>query len=133
MRHISHIVVHHTASTHSTFDSVINWHMTGNGWDRERSGYHYMISKEGIVFESNPITRAVWHCKGHNQESIGISLLGDFMVEPVSGGQMGALRGLLLSLQAEFPNAIVVPHCSLGSTSCPGTNLLTILNAEGLI
>lgn len=134
MRNISYIVVHHSAAPHSTIESVTHWHVThpdGNGWPH--IGYHYCIDKIGTVTNTLPIEKKGIHARGYNRESIGICLFGNFDDEPVSGYQMGALRGLLIALKNDYPMAQIVPHSYLGETACPGTNLRDMLRAEGWI
>lgn len=130
MRHISHIVVHHTASTCSTVESITHWHVThpdGNQWPH--IGYHYVIDKVGNITNTLPIEKKGIHCRGSNSHSIGVCLIGNFDTEYVSGGQLAALRLLLSDLKTDYPGVIVEAHRNMpmASTYCPGYNLLQLM------
>jgi len=124
----NYVVIHHSGSTNSTVESITHWHVTheaGNKWPT--CGYHYIIDKVGNTTETLPINAKGIHCKGSNHNSVGVCLVGNFDVEPVSGGQLAALKLLLSDLKEEYPGVVIVPHSYLGQTACPGYNLLQLM------
>ena len=76
MRTINKIIVH-CSYTPKEMDigvkEIKDWHV-GNGWSD--IGYHYVIRRDGTVEEGRPVSIAGAHVKGHNQDSIGICLVG---------------------------------------------------------
>ncbi len=88
-------------------------------------GYHFYITKDGIVYEGRAIERNGAHCRHHNQHSIGICYEGglDALGNPSdtrTPQQKAALRGLISELQAYFPKALVVGHHDLNpEKACP--------------
>lgn len=92
MRVINKIIVHCSASDNPSQDSIeaikdlhtgdpkekIQWGIYATnkrGWSD--IGYHYFISKDGILHYGRPLDQAGAHCYGHNSNSIGICISGD--------------------------------------------------------
>jgi len=123
MRKISKIVVHHSGNTDSV-EGIKDLHVNKNGWDG--IGYHFMIGREGAVFIGRALDAVGAHAKGHNKESIGICLLGNFDEEEPYEPQMDALVRLMSELMEDShlgPDCIIL-HRELNSDkSCPGTNI----------
>ena len=81
-------------------------------------GYHYYVTRDGIVHEGRPLAMAGAHCKGHNKYSIGICYEGglDVMGEAAdtrTKAQRKSLRELLIRLHREYPDAIILGHRDL--------------------
>jgi len=83
MRKLNTIYIHCTATRKEWWadrrptekvDEVRRWHTQGRGWSDV--GYHYLIDLDGTVVEGRPIEKAGAHVKGHNANSVGISLFG---------------------------------------------------------
>lgn len=88
MREIKKIIVHCSMSEWGDKDEIDRWHRE-RGWDE--IGYHFVIlngySKstkkfsylnDGLVEEGRTLNKPGAHCKGHNQDSIGICLIGKY-------------------------------------------------------
>lgn len=82
MREINAIVVH-GAWTKSGVDvgveTIRKWHTDpkeqgGRGWSD--IGYHYVITRDGAQQEGRPVERKGAHVAGHNDDTIGIVLVG---------------------------------------------------------
>jgi len=77
MRTINQIIVH-CADTYIHMDigvkEIRKWHVEERGWSD--IGYHHVICRDGILEPGRPVERAGAHCKGHNEHSIGICLVG---------------------------------------------------------
>jgi len=81
MRKIKKIIVHVSDSD----DSLDFGFWDINNWHRERGflspsgiscGYHYIVKKSGEVQLGRPESEMGAHCKGENQDSIGIVWIG---------------------------------------------------------
>ena len=125
-----HIVIHHTASTTGSVESIHEAHL-GKGW--QGIGYHFVIGNgngmgDGVI---EPTFR--WREKMHgahagkdeyNQHGIGICLVGNFEETDPSHAQMAAVKRLVGVLKSsyEIPGSSVIAHRDVKATACPGKN-----------
>lgn len=138
MRDINEIIVHCTAtrpewqaesSTERKVQEVRRWHVENNGWDD--IGYHFLIDRDGTVAKGRPVEVPGAHTKGHNTNSIGISLFGgygseasDAFSDNFTPAQDAALRKLIAELKIEYPGIKkVTGHNHYSSKACPGFNV----------
>ncbi|MCD7896351.1 MAG: N-acetylmuramoyl-L-alanine amidase [Planctomycetaceae bacterium] len=87
-------------------------------------GYHYVISRDGVVETGRGLDEAGNHTLGYNAQSLSICLVG--MPGRATPKQREALRTLLSILQEQFPGAQAVTHAELQPNSgrgCPGFKL----------
>lgn len=134
MRLIDEIVVHCTATradwwasrtTNQKVDEVRKWHVDGNGWSD--IGYHYLIDRDGTVAKGRDVSVVGAHVRGHNANSIGISLFGghggattDKFEDNFTPKQAAALRKLLNDLRFEFPTITKISgHHEYANKACP--------------
>lgn len=118
MRNITLLVVHCTASpsnTHLTPDQLERIHRQ-RGFSQ--CGYHYYITRKGIVHPMRPINLIGAHAKGHNATSIGIAYEGglDSSGRPAdtrTEAQRNSLRSLLRTLKQTYPDARICGHRDL--------------------
>ena len=88
-------------------------------------GYHYYITRDGVVHEGRPIEKVGAHCEGHNSHSIGVCYEGglDANGKPAdtrTDAQRKALKSLIEDLHQRFPKALIVGHHDLNPTkACP--------------
>ena len=77
MRKITEIIIH-CADTPERRDvraaDIRKWHVKDNGWND--IGYHYVIDLDGTIEAGRDLETIGAHCKGHNQNSIGICYIG---------------------------------------------------------
>ena len=141
MRAITGIVIH-GAWTKPGVDSDVK---EIRSWHRDRGfsdiGYHYVIRRDGTLEEGRPIEKAGAHVKGHNQDTIGVCLVGgrddegqhtrgleEFAKQEVlwefnyTMAQMETLRTIVKKLQAEHRVADVRGHRDYPGVTkrCPG-------------
>lgn len=114
---IDYLVIHHTESGDVSVDDIDHWHKS-NKWIGV--GYHYIIRASGAIEKGRPDNKMGAHAQGHNQNSLGIALTGDFTNITPFPAQMDSLVSLLKELCATYPGAKVVKHKDLCQTSCPG-------------
>lgn len=78
---VKYLAIHHTAAPDTqTPQEIANYHIQHNGWGG--IGYHFLISKDGIVFYVGDISTARANVSSLNEQVLGICLIGNFV-----GGQ----------------------------------------------
>lgn len=117
---INQIIVHHTADKDQIPEHYARMHVCMNDWPA--IGYHYMISKSGVIFKVNDESIMSYHCKGQNKRSIGISLMGNYSTELIPMIQSKSLQDLIQLLKLQFNIIEVKKHSDYSKTECPGLN-----------
>lgn len=77
MRPVRRIIVHCSLTRPDQdigAEEITRWHVNENGWSD--IGYHYVIRRDGTLEAGRPLSREGAHCKGNNDDSIGICLVG---------------------------------------------------------
>jgi hypothetical protein len=106
---IQMIVVHHTAVAPTVgADRIAEHRVDKQGWPG--IGYHYFITHDGQIQQTNELTTVASHAGAYNPIAIGVCFAGDFtQTSPTpaqieAGAQLMAwlLRQFNLSLQAIF-------------------------------
>ena len=88
-------------------------------------GYHYYITRDGVVHRGRPVYQEGAHATGWNKYSIGVCYEGGLDVrgrpaDTRTEAQKEALRLLLLRLKTDYPAARIVGHRDLGvPKECP--------------
>lgn len=131
MRKINKIVVHHTGSRILRgFDSLslIKFrHKYFRGF--EDIGYHYLIgngilTRDAKVYNARPVEIEGAHAYGHNKDSIGIALIGNFNFRKPTEKQLNSLIELLAENCRKYGlnKGDIYGHRELdnSNTSCPG-------------
>ena len=133
MRTINQIILHCSDSSFGDVATIRDWHLERNFSD---IGYHHVIlngvrhygsvydeSLDGVIEHGRPIETPGAHCKGQNEDSIGICLIGknSFTCE-----QMFNLRNLLLNLMKKHdlkPENVYPHHHYNLNKSCPNWDI----------
>lgn len=120
------IVVHCSATRPlKTIDrrSIDQMHRN-NGW--LCIGYHFVIKTDGTIQRGRPIDSIGSHVKGHNNDSIGICLIGGIDIQGKSKNnfteeQMKSLKELIDYLLSVYRNCTVLGHRDFKGVSkdCP--------------
>lgn len=113
---IDYIVLHHTGGD-GTIKAFANYHIS-KGWPG--IGYHYIIDKEGNIYQTNRIDTISYNVGGKNSKVIGIALIGNYEREKLSECQKDSIESLVFLLRTFTGNKPVVGHFELKSTICPG-------------
>lgn len=118
---IKALVVHCAATPngrpHDAAD-IHQWHRE-RGWDG--IGYHYVIRIDGRIENGRPNYWTGAHVGGHNQNTLGICLIGTDMF---TNEQYLALDTLLRDLREVYPDAKIRGHRDYDSgKDCPGFDL----------
>ena len=128
------ITVHHTnsynysnRSDEDIFKAIKKYHIEDRKWND--IGYHFVIGRQGELFQGRCPERIGAHCKGSNEGNLGVALIGDFNIRPPSARQLAALIYLVQYIIRIKPMR-VYGHRDLaknGFTTCPGDHLYNIL------
>lgn len=111
-------------------------------WHKERGfldvGYHFIIRRDGTIEEGRPVDVVGSHVKGWNERSVGVCLVGgvDAKGQPEANftpAQMHELRGLLQTLQEQYPQAVIKAHHDIAPKACPSFNLSRWLTTGELV
>lgn len=145
MRNINEIIVHTFATKEGWMRDapfadkvaeVKKWHLARNFND---IGYHYLISRKGEIHTGRNLGVAGAHCKGHNKNSIGISLEGGFghsrtddFLDVYTPPQGKSLRDLMDRLQEEYGPLMISPHNKYANKECPAFDLDKFLAGESV-
>lgn len=114
-RKINYIAVHCTATREGQYVSVSDidrWHQA-RGWNG--IGYHFVVYLDGSIHAGRPLEQAGAHVSGHNKDSIGVVYVGGLdsagrSKDTRTPAQKAALKSLLETLHAMFPDASVLGH-----------------------
>jgi N-acetylmuramoyl-L-alanine amidase len=114
------------ATPQEKVEEVRNWHVQDNGWSD--IGYHWLIDRDGTVVQGRPETRQGAHAKGHNRDTLAVSLFGghgsnasDNFADHFTPAQDAALRALIEGMQARHPTLVTVRgHNEVSNKACPG-------------
>lgn len=134
MRAIQHITLHHEgapgapirftdeATTKARLERIRRFHISRNWAD---IGYHYVIDRAGRIWEGRSISFQGAHVKDHNENNIGVMLLGNFDLQAPTDEQLETMQRLIRSLRTEhkIPIARIKTHQELMPTACPGKHL----------
>lgn len=134
------IVLHHTVSAPappaSELRTIQQDHLERGFTD---IGYHFLVDRPSyadgrdIYWGRQPLPDGALsvgaHSRGHNHDSIGVALLGDYDTDEPSPRQLQSLVDLLawLCFAWDIPPDHIVPHSALNPTACPGKALQALL------
>lgn len=157
-KQVERIVIHHTAEDNmknkddlALIRGIYYYHTVVRGWGD--IGYNYLVGQRGQIYEGraggdyNVAAHALWN----NKSSVGVSVMGNFMVDSVIVEQEESVKGIIEYLSKKYGIDIhrsstghkecrkdsciiddfVTPnlagHRDIGFTSCPGDNLFSIV------
>lgn len=115
---IRYLVVHCSDTPDDEFWTAADIHRMhlGFGWDGV--GYHRIICRDGTVETGRPDYWVGAHVYEHNQESLGVCLIGR---REFTDAQMAALESVMTDWTACYPHAEIRGHCDFDNTekTCP--------------
>ena len=89
-------------------------------------GYHYYITRDGVVHTGRPLYQEGAHATGYNRRSIGICYEGGLNpdgrpADTRTPAQKATLRKLLQRLKTDYPNTRIAGHRDLPHVAkeCP--------------
>jgi len=112
-----------------TPEEIRDWHVNGNGWDD--IGYHFVITRDGILHEGRPLEKVGAHCYGQNTNSVGTCLVGR---DKFTKKQTETLITLQKLLKALIPTMKVTQgHCDYDPRkTCPNFSVQEFLKKNRL-
>ena len=125
-----YLVVHHEGGTAegSSALAIHRYHVRpradgGRGW--AAIGYHACVEPDGRIAEGRPTWAVGAHAKGHNDESLGLCLVGNFGLRQPPEVMIEAAAAWLRWQKVLWPGAEIVGHKELpgAATSCPGQHI----------
>lgn len=118
MRQINKIIIH-AADTPADMDigatEINQWHLE-RGWSG--IGYHWVIRRDGTVEQGRSESTPGAHAYGHNQDSIGICMVGGKPDCNYTAAQWRALEALVRDLLARY-DCEVIGHRDVSDKPCP--------------
>jgi hypothetical protein len=132
MQVITRMTVHHTHEIPGMMDrsdpdiikAIARYHRNTLRW--ADIGYHYLIGRDGYVYEGRPVFAQGAHARGaNNLNNLGIAVIGDFNAHLPESKQLQALDSFLEAMQRKYqlPGAQVFGHYQFVNTACPGEAL----------
>lgn len=128
---VTRITIHHTAEHGAVatlpdievIRRIENYHRNGRKWCA--IGYHYLVGKDGRVYEGRPANLQGAHVLSENENNIGISMMGDWDKKLPSTRQLSALKSFLDDTRDRFKvgKNRVYGHRDLNRSVCPGEAL----------
>lgn len=132
MNKVLRITVHHT-SEHAGMEGLsdlevirrIERYHRGPEKRWAAIGYHYLVGKDGKIYEGRPVRYQGAHVSANNENNLGISVIGDGHAHLPSPKQLAALSAFLDDQRSRFAVAksSVFGHRDLKPTICPGDML----------
>ena len=121
-----HIVVHCSATENKPeygWKAVDRWHRQ-QGW--LMCGYHFVIRTDGTIEKGRDLEAIGSHVKGHNDNSVGICLIGGLdsngkSVDNFTTNQYSSLRALIDYLLSVYMDSDVLGHRDFANVAkdCP--------------
>ena len=124
-RSISLIVIHCSATRVTqdfTFEQLEACHLA-RGF--KSIGYHYYITKDGVVYPGRPESEVGAHARHYNAHSIGICYIGGLAKDgrtpkdTRTPEQRKAMRSLIKQLEQKYPEASIHGHREFAPKACP--------------
>lgn len=102
-------------------DNNERYHVNHLGWDH--IGYLFSIEQDGRIFYSEKTGYKQYHCKGQNNKSFGICIIGDGSMQRATKEQIYSLKKIFKAYNSKE----IRLHRDFSKKSCPGDALLKSL------
>jgi len=125
-RIVNKIIVHCADTPENkefTIDDIRKWHVEENGWIDV--GYHLVVHLDGTVHTGRDFEKVGAHCRGHNEDSIGICYIGgrdfsmEFAKDTRTEEQKESMLILLKYLKNIYLDAKIHSHSDFADKACP--------------
>ena len=122
LKQVKFIAVHHSQRKIDSSKRIKDFHIKIRGW--EDIGYHFLIGKNGKLYKGRSEKFIGAHVYGHNKNSIGICLIGNFDEEQPTKQQIQNLIKFLKQKTKEYkiPTKNIFGHREFPNVTktCPG-------------
>lgn len=115
---IQMFVIHHSATNSGDPWAYARYHVETRGWPG--IGYHFVVQKDGTIYQTNELTTLSYHTDGQNTKAVGICLTGSYDTSEPPPAQYNALILLLRHLGTLLGQKPIYGHNQFSSKSCPG-------------
>ncbi len=126
------MAIHHTESptvdklsVPARLRQIQSYHMDVKGWCD--IGYHFLVSRDGRVWQGRPVAQLGTHAGGANTGNIGIAVIGSHDSTPVTTTQINAIADVVRfhadAAGIAINRTTIKGHREYKSTSCPGDAL----------
>jgi N-acetyl-anhydromuramyl-L-alanine amidase AmpD len=118
---IKRIIIHHTGiPAQIGADRIAAYRVDTQGWPG--IGYHFLISPEGTIQQTQALTTVTSHAGPYNQESLAVCFAGDFNNAAPAPAQLAAGAHLVswLLQQLNLPLEAVAGYKELAADPSPG-------------
>jgi hypothetical protein len=130
------VTIHHTVTSNNSKSSVPaqlrniqQYHQNVRGWCD--IGYHFLVSKDGQLWEGRPVERVGAHVGRHNTSNVGIAFLGTHSDLAPNEVQLAAVAALIADLSARYgfdiKGTTILGHRDQKRTNCPGDALFRLI------
>ena len=127
------MAIHHTEtptndsmSPAARLRQIQSYHMDVKGWCD--IGYHFLLSRDGRLWEGRRDTLLGAHAGGNNTGNLGISVMGSHDTTPLTEPQLVAIAKLVRGLADQHGIAInrtkIKGHREYNPTTCPGNAVM---------
>lgn len=121
------LVLHHSVIDEGDdIESLLeiqNLHRNDRKW--ADVGYHYLIGKDGTIYEGRPINVRGAHVAGYNTGSAGVCFIGNFMENLPTDPQIDSGHKLIAWLAEALNLSHLAAHRAFNTdTLCPGDNFM---------
>jgi hypothetical protein len=131
------MAIHHTetptsdsVSPQARLRGIQSYHQNTRGWCD--IGYHYLMSRDGRLWEGRPGHLRGAHAGGANTGNVGIAAMGQHSSTPITDTQVDALASLIHGIAEQHDISIdrtaIKGHRQYKPTSCPGHALYAQLD-----
>lgn len=130
-RDVDRVFIHCSASDHAHHDDVKvmrDWHVNGNGWSDV--GYHYFITKAGVLQEGRPLEKTPAAQGGNNTGTIAICCHG-LAEERFTKAQFRTLIDLCKAINTAYAGMVTFHgHCEVANKACPVFDYRSVLGLD---
>jgi N-acetyl-anhydromuramyl-L-alanine amidase AmpD len=123
---ISQIVIHHTATSPSVTPERLAQYQVHK---QERAGiiYHFVVTADGIIYQTNRLETVSHHAYSRSESSIGICFPGNFTdtIPPAAQLEAGGQLCAWLVSALRLPTSAVVGLSEFAATQSPGKQWLS--------
>lgn len=131
MKNCNKITVHHEGGAKPNYDVTVaavsaTLRKIQSGHNQRMNagdiGYHFIIDRQGRIWQGRDLQFQGAHVKAHNPHNIGIMCLGNFELQKPTAAQVETLTRLCSALMQGYkitPNNVFA-HRDLGNSLCPG-------------
>lgn len=129
------MTVHHTAtqdslSAEARLRQIQSYHQNVKGWCD--IGYHFLVSRDGRLWQGRPAGQVGAHTGGQNSGNVGIAFIGNYTKSTANDPQLDNAGALIAGLSEQYNIAIkrvnIKGHREYKPTACPGDALFAQLD-----